>query len=211
MRQSPEVRPTDGFELSRRRFLRLTAALAGGALTVSLASACAPAVPTSAPTRSAAGGAGSGTNAVYPAYVPATSGPKPDFPASGPGYDDGFDRFPANPVKVLPGDPPGSGSTVRIMSIALFPPPTPLAQNPAWQAVNKALNADVQFDVVTQADYAVKLGTVMAGNDTPDMLYVYAPAGSSSTLAASSGMPQFLQSQAADLTPYLAGDAARDY
>ena len=71
------------------------------------------------------------------------------------------------------------GSTVKIMSIALFPPPTPLDQNPAWQAVNKALNADVQFDVVTQADYPVKLGTVMAGNDLPDMIYMYARAGSS--------------------------------
>jgi Ser/Thr protein kinase RdoA (MazF antagonist) len=35
--------------------------------------------------------------------------------------------------------------------------------------VNKALNADVQFDVVTQADYPVKLGTVMASKDMPDM------------------------------------------
>src|SRR5919202_1752897 len=42
-------------------------------------------------------------------------------------------------------------------------------------------------------------------------MYVYAPAGSSSTLAAASGLPQFLQSKAADLTPYLGGDAAKDY
>jgi putative aldouronate transport system substrate-binding protein len=181
---------------------------------VSLASACLPSTPTAAPTRAAVApltGTGAGANAVYPTYLPTTNGPKPDFPASGPGYDDGFNTFPKDPAKALPDDPPGSGSTVKIMSIALFPPPTPVDQNPAWQAVNKALNASVEFDVVTQADYPVRLGTLMAGSDLPDMLYVYARAGSSSTLAAANGMPQFLQSKAADLTPYLAGDAARDY
>jgi len=136
---------------------------------------------------------------------------KPDFPADGPGYDDGYNSYPAKPVKALPNDPPGTASTVKVMSIALFPPPTPMDQNPAWQAVNKALNTTMQIEVVTQADYPVKLGTAMAGSDLPDMLYIYARAGSSSTLAAATGMPQFLQSQAADLTPYLAGDAARDY
>ncbi len=197
------------FEVNRRQFLRV----AGGALTISLVAACAPAVQPPTPTRPAAGATGTsaaGAAGVFPTYVPATSGPKPDVPASGPGYDDGFDTFPTNPVQALPGDPPASGGTVNVMSIALFPPPTPLAQNPAWQAVNKALNADVQFDVVTQADYPAKLGTVMAG-DMPDMMYLYAPASSSSTLAAANGMPQFLQSKAADLTPYLAGDAAKDY
>ncbi|HEV7663072.1 MAG TPA: extracellular solute-binding protein [Chloroflexota bacterium] len=208
-------------EVSRRRFLRLAGGAAGGAVALSLAAACTPSTPsTGAPTVApgrqpaatvGATGAGSAASALYPTYVAAASGPKPDVPASGPGYDDGFNSFPINPAKAMPGDPPGTGSTVKIMSIALFPPPTPLAQNPAWQAVNKALNANVQFDVVTQADYPVKLGTVMASSDIPDMLYIYAPANSSSTLAAANGLPQFLQSQAADLTPYLAGDAARDY
>ncbi|MCA1645260.1 MAG: extracellular solute-binding protein [Chloroflexi bacterium] len=203
----------EALALSRRRFLRLAAGLAGGALSVSLAAACAPAAPAVGPSRPAAGATAtsSGANALFPTYLPASTGPKPDSPASGPGYDDGFDKFPTSPVKAMPGDPPGLGSTVNIMSIALFPPPAPLAQNPAWQAVNKALNATVEFDVVTQADYPVKLGTAMAGNNIPDVLYIYAPAGASSTLAAANGLPQFLQSQAADLTPYLAGDAARDY
>src|SRR5919197_3017603 len=111
----------------------------------------------------------------------------------------------------MPGEAPGTGGTVKVMSIALFPPPTPMDQNPAWQAVNKALNTTMNIEVVTQADYPVKLGTVMAGSDLPDMLYIYARAGSSTTLAAATGLPQFLQSKAADLTPYLAGDAAKDY
>jgi putative aldouronate transport system substrate-binding protein len=125
-------------------------------------------------------------------------------------YEDGFNSYPANPVKVIP-QAPGTGGDVNIMSIQLFPPPTPLEQNPAWQAVNKALNADVRFNIVTSSDYPVKLGTVMAGNDLPDEMYLYARPGSASTLAAAAGIPQFPQAKAEDLTPHLAGDAAKDY
>jgi putative aldouronate transport system substrate-binding protein len=197
-------------ELSRRRFLRVAGGVAGGAVAIPLLAACVPAAPTSpsaAPTRPAAAAK---TDAVYPSYIPFTNGPKPDYPAAGPMYDDGFSNFPANPFKAV-AEAPGTGGTVNIMSIQLFPPPAPLDQNPAWQAVNKALNANVNFQIVTSADYPVKLGTVMASNDIPDVLYMYSRPGASSTLAAAAGMPQFLQSQAADLTPYLSGDAAKDY
>jgi putative aldouronate transport system substrate-binding protein len=201
-------------ELSRRRFLQLAGGIAGGAAAMPLLAACAPGstlggaagrAATVVPTTGAAAG-----NAVYPKYIPFTGGPKPDYPAAGPEYDDGFSTYPANPAKVIT-EPPGTGGNVNIMSIQLFPPPTPLDQNPAWQAVNKSMNANVNFQIVTSADYPVKLGTVMAGNDIPDILYMYARPGSSSTLAAAGGVPQFLQAQAADLTPYLGGDAAKDY
>ncbi len=205
--------PDIAIDLSRRRFLL---GMAGSVLTVSLAAACAPSAPSApgvSPTRPAAvATSGAAANAIYPTYKPlANAMGKPDYPADGPSYDDGYNSYPANPAKALPSEPPGSGGNVKVMSIALFPPPTPMEQNPAWQAVNKALNTTMQIEVVTQADYPVKLGTAMAGSDLPDMVYIYARAGSSSALAAATGMPQFLQSQAADLTPYLAGDAARDY
>jgi putative aldouronate transport system substrate-binding protein len=175
-----------------------------------LLAACAPQLPSAKPT-AASTSSGAAGNAVYPTYVPATNGPKPEFAATGPTYDDAFSSYPSNPIKALPAEPPGAGSTVRIMSVQLFPPPTVYEQNPAWQAVNKTLDANVQFDIVTAADYPVKLSTAMAGNDLPDILYLYTRPGASSTLAAAAGVPQFLQAQAADLTPYLAGDAARDY
>jgi putative aldouronate transport system substrate-binding protein len=186
---------------------------AGVAVGVPLLAACAPSPLTPSAARPAAVATTSGAtgNTVFPTYVAATNGPKPAFPASGPMYDDGFDAYPANPVKAIPGDPPGTGSTVNIMSVQLFPPPTVYEQNQAWQAVNKALNATVKYEIVTAADYPVKLGTVMAGNDLPDLLYLYTRPGASSTLAAAAGVPQFLQSQAADLTPFLGGDAAKDY
>jgi putative aldouronate transport system substrate-binding protein len=195
---------------SRRRFL---VSAAGIALGVPLLAACAPqaATPSAARPSTVAATSGASGNAVFPTFAAAQSGPKPDYPASGPMYDDGFNGYPANPVKALPADPPGTGGTVNIMSIQLFPPPTVYEQNPAWQAVNKALNATVKYEIVTSADYPVKLATVMASNDLPDLLYMYTRPGASSTLAAAAGVPQFLQSQAADLTPYLAGDAAKDY
>lgn len=201
-----------GGEASRRAFLRITAGVVGGALAAPMLQACAPSSPVAAPTRPAAAvpTTAAGASSVLPAYLPPTGAPKPEYAASGPGYDDAFDAYPMHPVRVM-GDPPGAGSNVSIMSIQLFPPPAMYDQNPAWQAVNKALNANVQFQIVTAADYPVKLGTVMASNDHPDLMYLYARPGSSSTLAAASGVPQFLESQAADLTPYLAGDAARDY
>ncbi|HEY1296686.1 MAG TPA: hypothetical protein VGJ60_26715 [Chloroflexota bacterium] len=183
-------------------------------MAMPLLAACMPGSPLAAPGRAPAAAptsqATSGGEAVFPSYAPLSGGPKPDYPATDANYSDGFDTYPANPAKSV-AVTPGSGSTVNIMSIQLFPPPTPLEQNQAWQAVNKALNADVRFNIVTSADYPIKLGTVMAGSDLPDVIYMYARPGSSSTLAAASGVPQFLQTKATDLTPYLAGDAAREY
>src|SRR5205085_11915858 len=151
------VRPGAGVQsgdFSRRRLLRASALFAA----LPLLEACAPTVPSASPTRPPVVPTNAATqNAVYPAYAPITNGPKPEYPAAGPQYDDAFGSYPANPFEAMPGDPPGTGGTVKIMSIQLFPPPSPLEQNPAWQAVNKALNANVQFEIVTSADYPVKL------------------------------------------------------
>jgi putative aldouronate transport system substrate-binding protein len=108
----------------------------------------------------------------------------------------------------LPSDPPGAGSTILATVVGLYPPPTPVDQNPAWQAVNKALNVDFRFDVVPLADYTAKIGTLMAGssNDLPDIIgFFSAPSTSVPNL------PAYLQHSAADLTPYLSGDAIKDY
>ena len=176
-------------------------------MTVSLAAAV-PAAPIAAPTRSRAPGA----SAMYPTLLPASNGPKPDVPASGPGYDDGFNTFPSNPVKAMPGDPPGTGSTVKIMSIALFPPPTPLAQNPAWQAVNKALNADV---AVRRRDPGRLPRQAGHGHGRQrhagHAVHLRARAARRARSPPPTGCPSSCNHKAADLTPYLAGDAAKDY
>jgi putative aldouronate transport system substrate-binding protein len=183
---------------------------AGLVSAAALLDACAPtaprtSVPNGGPTPK------SGSPSVLPTYQPLTSGPKPDFPANNPMLCDGFSKYPSNPVKALPADPPGAGGTVTIFSDAALPLPTPLEQNPAWQAVNKALNVTVNFNIAANADYPAKLATLMAGSDLPDIIsFVTITPGSTAVSFVPGGQP-FLEAQAADLTPYLAGDAAKEY
>jgi putative aldouronate transport system substrate-binding protein len=198
---------------SRRGFIRL---LAGGTLVsvaLPLLAACTPPAPQASSTTSNSAPAtvapktAAKTRGVYPTYAPAP-GPKPDFPAAGPLYEDGFSTYPKNPSKVMTGTP-GLGSKVTSYTNNSAPaPPTPVDQNPAWQEVNKQLNADVQYTIIAQADYRAKLATVMAGNDLPDFMLIPGPAATGIGIQ---GLTQFLERQTADLTPYLGGDAAKDY
>ncbi|MBV9577329.1 MAG: hypothetical protein JO057_01930 [Chloroflexi bacterium] len=130
------------------------------------------------------------------------------MPSNGPLFEDAYLNYPSNPAKALPSDPPGTGSPILATVVGLYPPPTPADQNPAWQAVNKALNVDFRFDIVPLADYTAKVGTLMAGGagDLPDVLSFF-----SAPSTAVPNLPAFLQHSAADLTPYLAGDAVKDY
>jgi len=198
---------TNDLTLSRRRLI-ITAA--GGAALPLLAacSAVVPAAPTAAPSGST--GAVAKPASALPSFIANTTGPKPDFPAAGPQYQDGFINYPKNPTKALPPTPPGAGSKVLCYTNNSAPaPPTPFEQNQAWQETNKQLNADVSFTIIAQSDYLTKLATVMAGNDLPDVMLI--PGNTNSGAAQVQNLTQFLQAKAADLTPYLAGDAAKDY
>ena len=131
--------------------------------------------------------------------------PPADYPSKGELYQDGYIKYPAKPIKATPAEPPGQGTTVTAFVNGLYPPPTPLEQNPAWQEINKQLNTTVQFNVVPPADYMSKLATLMAGGDYPDLVSLF------SGLNATANVPAFLQQAAADLTPYLGGDAIKAY
>lgn len=189
--------------ITRREFLERAAIGVSASLA---AAACAPSAPAAVPQPAAPNASASGA---LPASVPLAAKPTPQFPAKGEQYEDGYTTFPAKPTQSVT-SPPGNGGTITALTIGLFPPPTPFEQNPAWQAVNKALNANVQFSIVPQSEYPAKLGVTMAGGDLPDLMFFWAnaPATAINSVA---GLPQFLQSQAADLTPYLAGDAVKDY
>ena len=213
-----------GDGVRRREFIRVAA---GGALLLpGLLAACTAPAPsagagaagaTSSPATAPTGVAGGATAApkpsgVLPTYVPLQNGPKPDYASAGPQYEDGWDNYPMPPIKAWTKDPPGLGSTITAFSNSYNPPSTPLDQNPAWQQVNKQLNATVNFNVVAPADYAAKMGTIMAGDDLPDIMLF--PGGLNVTLnsgGGTSGLPQFLASKCADLTPFLAGDAIKAY
>jgi putative aldouronate transport system substrate-binding protein len=154
-----------------------------------------PAAPTTTAARSSA----------LPTYIPLATKPQADYPSKGELYQDGYIKYPAKPIKATPADPPGHGTTVTAFVNGLYPPATPLEQNPAWQQINKQLNATVQFNVVPPADYMSKLATLMAGGEYPDMISLFGG------LNATANVPAFLQQAAADLTPYLSGDAIKAY
>jgi putative aldouronate transport system substrate-binding protein len=191
--------------LSRRTFVVRTGLLALGTVGASLLEACAPAAP-SAPAAGGAGAASGGGAVKLPTYVP-FEGPKPDLPGNAQGLDPAYFKFPADLVKTVP-NPPGDGSTVTAITYLTLAPPPPPEQNVAWQAVNKALNASLQMDQVTAADYPAKVNVVISGNDLPD--FIYNPT-TNVPWGVISGLPAFVKAKCTDLTPYLSGDAIKDY
>jgi putative aldouronate transport system substrate-binding protein len=226
--------------LSRRGLLR---AGGGGLLigvALPLLEACTPAIPlvptagpaSAVPTTVAAkpalapttGASGAVVTTVpakpasaIPGYFAVTSGPKPDFASSGPQYEDGFINYPRPNPKSLLKEPPGLGSEIKVFSqargVGSTIPPTPFDSNPAWQEVNKQLNANVQFTTAPSNDYNTKLAAIMAGNELPDIVNFPGGLGTTNATATSStrGLPSFLQTRMADLTPFLAGDAIKEY
>jgi maltose-binding protein MalE len=218
--------------MDRRGFVRFAAAgLAMGG--VALLQACAPAAPTVAPTSapsqpttaparptSAPTPATAAPTAVQvqkPAPTAAVSrtvklpnrfpvqGIKPDLPASADGLiDAAFVNYPASPIKTVQ-ETPGRGGEVTVTTWTTSAAPTPLDSNALWQAVNKELGVELKISVQPQADYAtVKLPTLIAGNELPDILYI-------ATNSVIPQLPTFLKSKCTDLTPYLSGDAVKDY
>jgi putative aldouronate transport system substrate-binding protein len=184
--------------VTRRAFARSTLGIAP--LLLSACGRLAP--PAAAPAASAqASAAGS---AVFPTYQAALTRPTPDFASAGSLFEDGYNNYPANPVRSV-SRTPGAGSNVTAFVQPLQAPPTPLDRNPAWQEVNRQLGATFNFNLAPVADYRAKLTTLMAGGDLPDLINVFRGINGIANL------PPFLSAQCADLSPYLAGDASKNY
>jgi putative aldouronate transport system substrate-binding protein len=197
--------------LSRRGFVRLSGGgvLIGGLGLQLLIEACGTRAP-SAP--AAGGGSGSTTastkdrnQAALPAYIAEKLPTQPDYHSSDARITDGYDRYPRNPFKSWNKAAPGAGGKVDVFIVAYYPQPTLYDSNPTWQEINKQLNANVQMSTVRSSDYPVKIGTIMSSSDLPDIIHIY------NGIGAAPNLPDFFKAQCADLTPYLSGDAARDY
>jgi putative aldouronate transport system substrate-binding protein len=189
--------------LSRRGFLRVSI----GALAMSAATACAPAQKDAAPAAGAATKSAGGTAGapVLPTYV-AFQGPKPDFPPSADGIvPAGYLTFPQTLVKSTSGPVGKPGDSVSFLTYSINPTPAPADQNPAWQQVNKDLGLDVKFTYTALQDYNVKLNTVIASGQLPDMFTMNVLG----VLIANE--IDFFQTQCADLTPFLSGDAIKAF
>jgi putative aldouronate transport system substrate-binding protein len=206
--------------ISRRGFVRLAGGgvLVGGVGLQLVVEACSSLAPTvSAPGAASGGGTASGGGggggaapgnknaAALPAYIAPTLATQAEYHSADPRITDGYDRFPKNPTRSWTKNAPGSGSNVNVFMVAYYPMPSLYENNQTWQEINKQLNANVQMSLVPSSDYPVKIGTIMASNDLPDIIHVY------NGIGAAPSLPSFFKAQCADLTPYPAGDAVRDY
>jgi putative aldouronate transport system substrate-binding protein len=151
---------------------------------------------------SVGGGANSGKVRI-PSSIPVQDGPKPDLPARADGLDAGYFTFPQTLFKSVK-EPPGHGEDVTLMTNLIQGAVVALDQNSAWQAVNKDMGLTVRQRLYGSGDYRNGLNTTIAGGDLPDTIY-------NSPQKYISNLPSFLQAQCADLTPFIGGDAVKDY
>jgi putative aldouronate transport system substrate-binding protein len=211
--------------LSRRNVLRILGATAstiglplllegcagyGSAPTSPTAAAASTAqaglvASTAAPANASSGGGQKWGGVTLPTYVPFQGLPKPDYPASDDGIvPAGYLTYPKNLVKTSAGTF-GKGDDVSLFTYQPTQPPTPVGQNPAWQAINKAMGVNLTCDNVPLQDYIPKLNTLLAGGKLTDIISMNLQG------AFIPNELQFFERSCADLTPYLSGDAIKAY
>ena len=198
-----------GFKVSlnRRGFLRViarTGSLAGASALLAACGVNSPSPnPTSAPAMVVANSSG-GKPVQLPTFQAPAGALTPDFPGSADGVvEPGFVNWPTTTFQSVK-QPTGDGSEVSIFLNLPGGPPPPLDQNPAWQAWNKALSVSLTFQFYAFADLAPRFATLVAGNELPDII---------GTLVRQDIplSPELFAAKAADLTPYVSGDAIKDY
>jgi putative aldouronate transport system substrate-binding protein len=192
--------------LSRRDVLRI--GLASGATALVAACGLNPTsttpAATSAPATAAAKPAGGGKAVTLPVHQSPASAPQPDYAGSQDGVVmPGYVNWPKQTFQSVK-QAPGDGSQVSIFIDLMGPPPAPMDQNPAWQAWNTALNAKLDFQLYAFADLAPKFGALIAGGDLPDIMYTLVRQDIPLT-------PELFAAKATDLTPFVSGDAIKDY
>ncbi|MBV9580940.1 MAG: extracellular solute-binding protein [Chloroflexi bacterium] len=188
--------------MTRRTFI---GGLAAAGVAVPLLAACGLAPQTSSGTPAASGStsAAKAAKVAMPSYIPVQGGPQPDLPARSDGVDAGYFTFPPTLFKSV-AEAPGHGEDVTLMTNLIQGAVVALDQNSAWQAVNTAMGLTVRQQLYGSADYRNGLNTTIAGGNLPDTIY-------NPPQKYIANLPSFLQASCADLTPYLGGDAVKDY
>jgi putative aldouronate transport system substrate-binding protein len=192
---------TDNTGPSRRAFFGAAAAGVGVAFGMPLLSGCGGS------TTASKGSVNSNDlSAVLPKYIPATSGPTPDLPsvvgAQSAATDPGFLTYPSDLVKTVP-TVPGSGGTYK--AITPLWGPIPKANNAYYQAVNKALGANLTVAPADGNVYAQTVPTLVAGGKLPDWIQI--PSWWNTNI----NVGELALSKFADLTDHLAGDKVTKY
>ena len=159
-----------------------------------------------APTQSAAAVASAPVNSrapQMPTYTP-FNGPQADLPGAADGsVAAGYFKLPTNLIPSVSATP-GKGSTVRMITWSVLPPPLAPDQNTWWQALNQQTGSNLAIDIVSFADYPTRFQVLMAGGDLPDVITT--PYG-----VQVPHLPDFMRSACADLTPFVSGDAIKQY
>lgn len=145
-------------------------------------------------------GASHSAHSVTPTYQP-FGGMKSDLPARPDGVLPGVYHYPANPTPFVSGAVGGGGPVTMMLQQDSIK--TPESKNAWWQALNKALNVDLKYQVTVSARYAQKFQVIIAGgaSNLPDVLQI----------VPLKGLPQLLKAEFSDLTEHLAGDAVKEY
>jgi putative aldouronate transport system substrate-binding protein len=186
----------------RRTFLSTAVGVAGAAALSPLLTACG----------SGDSGGAAGTNtkkglaAALPDYLPSAA-VRPDIASvagalSGISTDPGFTHYPTTLSKTVD-KAPGSGGSYTCVTPLWGS--IPAAGNPYYQAVNKALGANLTVKPANGVTYGTAIPNLTAARKLPD--WVQLPTWWNSLFK----VGELCGTQLADLTPYLAGDKVKDY
>ncbi|MCK9872252.1 extracellular solute-binding protein [Nocardiopsis dassonvillei] len=184
---------------SRRRFLGLVGASTAAALTAGTLTGCGS-------ESSSGGGSASSASSLddlIPTHIP-FEGVIPDIPGQH-GAPDGFTAYPTEFVQAVP-EAPGRGGQYTAMTPLWGPIPPGLGDNSFFEYVNGRLGATVEFNFQDGNSVIDKMNAVIAGRDVADITMI--PDWVINLI------PQFNRAVGElfeDLTPHLAGDAARAY
>ncbi len=165
----------------------------------------AGAAATVAPTRAATTAAivaAPPTAAPAVATAPAASAASGRIPGGVPGVPDAYLKAPA-PFKSVQMTP-GKGGKVTTFQIAYNPPPRPRGENRYWQELERRLGVTLEPSFTPAGAYAEKIAAVTAGGSIADLTWV-------GLLNAPSQNQAIQQGAYADLTPFVTGDALKEF
>ncbi|GII79880.1 sugar ABC transporter substrate-binding protein [Sphaerisporangium rufum] len=196
MKNSP-----DGAITSRRGFLGLVGA---GSLVAATGGLTGCAAKKELPKGTAV--AADKLSGLVPKQIPfQVPGLTPDLPG-GAFVDPGFLKRPAQFVQAVTEKPITSGKQITAMTPLWGKVPPGLGNNAYYDAVNEQLGGVVKFNIQDGMTYGDKLSAVLASGDVPEIMQI--PGWEAQKIA---HFTEAANKLFADLSPYLAGDKAKDY
>jgi putative aldouronate transport system substrate-binding protein len=183
--------------MSRRSLFRVAGASAAAAAFAPVLSACGSGATAKV--------SNTGVSlAPWPTYIPNPAEPNYALPALPNNGTPGALSYPPLPLVSSVAEVPGDGSVVTALAFSYGDPVSLGSSNKMLAAINKAMNVQWQPNFVVESSgssYTTAVTTAQASGNLPDLIAV-------------AGLPdqsQFIEEAYADLTPYLSGNAIKDY